>query len=400
MPRTATSTETGGNGALIGGLAVTQTVAWGILYYAFSVVLVPMQRELGWSRSFLVAGFTAAVVTSGLVAPVVGRHLDATGPRRLMAGGSAVGAALVLAWSHMTNPVAYVAIWLAIGLVMASVLYEPAFTVLAKRCAPNHRRAITIVTLAAGLASTIFQPITSLLTTSFGWRTALVVLAVALAAVTVPIHLAVLGGSPPGAAPPRRRGRPPEADRRFWTLTGTFAAVSVTSFGTSVLLVAYLVDHGWSLGRASLAGGTLGAMQLPGRLAFGPLTRRAPQGTVAATLFALPAVGVVMLLLSGGTAWVWPAVVVLGVSQGATTLLRATLFVDLYGTDRIGVLNGLASTRITVARALAPFATAVVIVLAGYPTAFLLLAASSAGAAVVAGRVLREAPSPSEVLSR
>jgi hypothetical protein len=100
-------------------------------------------------------------------------------------------------------------------------------------------------------------------------------------------------------------------------------------------------------------------------------------------------VGVVILLVSGGSAVVWVAVVVLGVSQGATTLLRATLFVDLYGTERIGVLNGLASTRITVARALAPFATSVVIVQRGYPTAFLLLATCSAVAAVVAARVLR-----------
>jgi cyanate permease len=277
---------------------------------------------------------------------------------------------------------------------MASVLYEPAFTVLAKRCAPRHQRAITIVTLAAGLASTIFQPVTSLLTTQYGWRTALVVLAAVLAAVTVPVHLAVLGGGPTPAAGRPGRGRPPEADRRFWTLTAAFAAVSVTSFGTSVLLVAYLVDHGWSLGRASLAGGTLGAMQLPGRLAFGPMTRRMSRGTLVGTMFALPAVGVVTLVASGGTAAVWVAVVVLGVSQGATTLLRATLFVDLYGTARIGALNGLASTRITVARALAPFATSLVVAAGGYPVAFLLLASSSAAAAVVAGRALRHDARP------
>lgn len=38
----------------------------------------------------------------------------------------------------------------------------------------------------------------------------------------------------------------------------------MTSLGTSVLLVAYPVDHGWTLGRAALAGGMLGLMQLPG----------------------------------------------------------------------------------------------------------------------------------------
>ena len=34
---------------IIWTLAVTETVSWGILYYAFAVFLVPMQTELGWS---------------------------------------------------------------------------------------------------------------------------------------------------------------------------------------------------------------------------------------------------------------------------------------------------------------------------------------------------------------
>jgi hypothetical protein len=31
-------------------LVGAQVSSWGVLYYAFSVVLEPIQRELGWSR--------------------------------------------------------------------------------------------------------------------------------------------------------------------------------------------------------------------------------------------------------------------------------------------------------------------------------------------------------------
>ena len=34
-------------------LALTETTSWGVLYYAFTVFVTPMQAELGWSRTAL-----------------------------------------------------------------------------------------------------------------------------------------------------------------------------------------------------------------------------------------------------------------------------------------------------------------------------------------------------------
>ena len=43
---------------LVGTLAFTEMTSWGVLYYAFSVFLVPMQEELGWSRAALTGAFS------------------------------------------------------------------------------------------------------------------------------------------------------------------------------------------------------------------------------------------------------------------------------------------------------------------------------------------------------
>ena len=411
-PKAATSTEEpaggprpGSTGSLVWGLAVTQTVSWGVLYYAFSVLLVPMQRDLGWSRSVLVGGFTVAVIVSGVLAPVVGHRLDTGSPRRVMGWGSVVSTVMVVAWSRVDSPAAYFLVWVGIGATMAMVLYEPAFTVLAKRYAPHHRRAITAVTLVAGLASFIFQPLTSALVTAHGWRPTLLVLAAGLGAATIPLHAALvpadhqLRGRRRARASRRRQERPAElGDGRFWRITMAFAGSVATSSAAAVLLVAYLVDHGWTLGRAAVASGTLGAMQLPGRVLFAPLTARLPRAPLAGALLAAPGVGVLALLASGGTVGVWAAIVVLGVGQGTATLLRATLFVDLYGTERIGVLNGIGATLVIVARALAPLAASVVIAwTGGYRLAFLLFAGVAAGSAVAVYRALagRRTVSPS-----
>ena len=66
---------------IAGSLAVTETVSWGILYYAFSVFLVPMQDELGWSLTVLTGAYSLALLCSGLVAPLVGRFQSLPGPQ-------------------------------------------------------------------------------------------------------------------------------------------------------------------------------------------------------------------------------------------------------------------------------------------------------------------------------
>src|SRR5215217_1068273 len=78
-----------------GTLALTETISWGILYYAFSVFLVPMGSELGWSTATLTGAYSLSLLISGLAAPFVGRWLDRHGPRALMTAGSILGVLLV-----------------------------------------------------------------------------------------------------------------------------------------------------------------------------------------------------------------------------------------------------------------------------------------------------------------
>src|SRR5439155_960698 len=81
-------------------LGVTETISWGVLYYAFTVYLAPMEAELGWSRGDMTGAFSLAVLLAGLAAIPVGRWLDRHGPRLLMTVGSVAATLLVLAWSN------------------------------------------------------------------------------------------------------------------------------------------------------------------------------------------------------------------------------------------------------------------------------------------------------------
>jgi MFS family permease len=184
---------------IVGVLAVTETVSWGVLYYAFAVFLTPVQRDLGWSRSALTGAFSVALATSALAAFPVGRWLDRHSPRPLMALGSLAGAFLVLAWSQVHDLLLFYLVWVGIGFAMACVLYEAAFTVVTKWFRERRRRALTAVTLVGGFASFVFSPLANWLVDAQGWRHALITLAIVLAVATVPLHALFLRPAPPAA---------------------------------------------------------------------------------------------------------------------------------------------------------------------------------------------------------
>ena len=96
---------------LVATLAVTETTSYGVLAYAFGVFLLPMQDDLGWSRTALTGAYAVAVIVSGVVAIPVGRWLDRHGARALMTAGSATAVLLVLAWAHVSSLISFYAIW-------------------------------------------------------------------------------------------------------------------------------------------------------------------------------------------------------------------------------------------------------------------------------------------------
>ena len=71
---------------------------------------------------------------------------------------------------------------------MAGTLYPPAFAALTRWGGSSRVRALTTLTLVAGLASTVFAPLASVLDDSLGWRDAYLVLLAGLVLITVPLH--------------------------------------------------------------------------------------------------------------------------------------------------------------------------------------------------------------------
>ena len=170
----------------------------------------------------------------------------------------------------------FVGAWILAGFAMSAVFYAPAFAALTRYFAADAVRALTVLTLVAGLASTVFAPLTAALASHMSWQQTYLVLAVVLAIVTIPAHL--IGLRRPW--PPIIHSHAVEAptltarSRPFIALTAAFALAALASYAVIVNLVPLMAQRGISTGAAAVALGLGGAGQVLGRLGYQALVRR------------------------------------------------------------------------------------------------------------------------------
>ena len=128
------------------------------------MLIVPLiAAERGWSIAFAMGGFSVGLLIAGLVSPFVGRSIDRFGGHVVMTVGSLIGALGLVLIALAAHPVAYLAVWMVLGVAMAANLYDSAFATLGRIFGAAARRPITALTLAGGFASTVSWPATHFL---------------------------------------------------------------------------------------------------------------------------------------------------------------------------------------------------------------------------------------------
>ncbi|MCZ4507440.1 MFS transporter [Streptomyces sp. ActVer] len=375
--------------AALPALCATQITSWGIVYYAFPVLNPEITQATNWSAGATTAAFSLGLVISALAGIRVGRILDRRGPRAVMTAGSALGAASLLVVATAPNLPMFFAGWALAGVAMAATFYQPAFAALTRWWAPDHVRALTIVTLAGGLASTVFAPLTALLADHLSWRHTYLVLAGILTAVTLPAHALALRAPWPNApcSPAHAVGAAPVArSRPFLLLAAVFALSAFAMYAVVVALVPLLLERGYTTSQAAWALGLGGAGQTLGRTLYATLARRTAVATRTTTLIAVGGITTAAFAaVPGPYALLIVVSLAAGMVRGNLTLLQATAITDRWGATHYGRLSGLLAAPATTAAALAPFAAAMLAApLGGYSHLFVLLAVISMATAVTA----------------
>lgn len=371
-------------------LCVTEITSWGVLYYAFPVLSGRITASTGWSTAAITAALSASQLVAAVVGIPVGRWLDRRGPRGVMTAGSLLGVPAVVAVAFAPNLAWFLVAWLAVGVAMGAVLYPPAFAALTRWHGPDRVRALTVLTLAAGLASTVFAPLTAWLATHLDWRGTYLVLAGVLAVITIPGHwfgLRLPWPLRPEVEPHHAHTADPSQVARspaFLVLVVALSMAAFATFAVVVNLVPLLAERGIGTGVAAVALGLGGAGQVAGRLGYAALTRRTSVRTRTALILLAMAATTSLLGVLTTVPTLIVAAILAGMARGVFTLLQATAVTDRWGATHYGHLTGLLSAPLTITMALAPFAGAALAgLLDGYANTFLLLGALTVAAALI-----------------
>ncbi|RJF74505.1 MFS transporter [Deinococcus cavernae] len=342
-----------GQRSLVWALALLNTVAYGVLYYAQPLLAVQFEQAHGWTRSQTSLAFTLALLVTAFTAPRLGRTLDERGGRSLLALGAALGAISFALLALSSTLWLFTSAWLLAGVAMGLTFYEATFTVLGQHIQGANRTGATLtITLIAGRASTIFVPLITALLQGTGLLPTLLIISSLLLLCSVVVWRVV----PLGNGQSHARQRVPFTQDAFFRLVTTaFTLTRVVMLGLGLQLVPMLLHDGYLPAHAAWIAGLMGAAALPGRMLFVPALGRLGvlRLTTLLVLMLLMATG--LMILPHDTWLVLLATPLFGIANGALTLARAELLVAHYHPQVFGSVNGQISWWVNLAQAMTPF---------------------------------------------
>ena len=372
--------------------AFSQMAGWGVLYFSFSLLVGPMEAELGWSRTDLNGALTVGLLVTALASFPVGYCIDRFGGHLLMTAGAVLAACLLVAWSTVETLLAFYLLWAGLGLAIAMTMGEPVFAVLTVNVR-DYRRAITYVAFVTGLSSTAFIPLMNVLIGWYGWRTALVFLGLIYLAIAGVLNAVFLKGTrgtdrgagkeasaDPGPSPLRAALR----RRAFWGLVVCFSVQTFAFSGLTYHIIPMLQEKGQPLDAIVAMLALYGPAQVSGRLVlhfFGERVSMRTLGSVAA-----PVLPIVLLLLLVGPSFGFPGLVAYallsGVTNGLLIIVRIVGIAEILGARGYGQVSGAMMAIIMLPRTAAPLAMAAMWqMLGGYDAVlWIMIGASVVGA--------------------
>lgn len=169
---------------LVLGLTFVTLLAAAAVRASPSVLIIPLEQAFGWSPATISFAISLNLLLYGLMGPFAAALMQRIGVRRTLIGALLVVEAGVAASTFMTAPWHLVLCWgLLIGMGAGTVAPVLGATVVNRWFSARRGLAMGIVTASSAAGQLLFLPILARVAETSGWRPAVIVVALALAAV-------------------------------------------------------------------------------------------------------------------------------------------------------------------------------------------------------------------------
>lgn len=328
--------------------ALIVTLSMGVRQ-SFGMFLQPIGRDFGIGREYF--GFAIAVqnLLFGLAQPFVGAIADRYGVRRVLVVGTLVYAAgLALAAVVLTPGGIMASLGVLVGLGLSGTTFVVVLTGVARLVPPEQRSlAFGLVTAGGSFGQFAVVPISQALIAAWGWRSAMIGLAVLMlatlaAAVGIrrPAASSVAAAADDGGL--TRALAQAAAHPHYWLLNAGFFVCGFHIAFIATHFPAYLVDKGLpaQVGASALA--LVGLFNIAGSYLFGLWGGRHSRPRLLAALYLARAVVIAIFLavpLSATSALVFAAA--FGFLWLGTVPLTNGAVASLFGLRYLSTLYGI-----------------------------------------------------------
>ncbi|MDF2630593.1 MAG: major facilitator superfamily 1 [Symbiobacteriaceae bacterium] len=328
-----------------------------------TVLILPLEHEFGWDRATISLAISINLILFGLCGPFAAAVMERVGMRATMAGALLLLAAAVGLTTQLSAAWQLVLLWgVLVGLGTGAMSGWIAATVSNRWFVARRGLVVGILTVANATGQLIFLPVLASLSTSAGWRMA-VLLVAGCALLVIPLVVLFVrnypedmglqaygasGGVPggKGAAPAQgpvaaalstlRRGL---GNRDFLLLAGTFFICGASTnglIGTHLIPASH--DHGIPEVTAASLLALIGVFDVAGTLVSGWLSDRFDSRKLLAWYYSLRGLSLLFLpyAFEAGLSPLAIFVVFYGLDWVATVPPTVRLASDLFGKQHAG----------------------------------------------------------------
>ena len=330
------------------------------------VLIVPLEREFGWSRATISLAVSVNLMLYGLIGPFAAALMGRLGLRRTVAISLVTVMAGVALTPLMTAAWQLVALWgVVVGGGTGMTALVLGATVVNRWFAERRGLVLGVLTASAATGQLVFLPLLATLVQETGWRSAALLVAAVLGLV-VPLAVYFLrdwpsdvGLRPFGATGATEEVRPlagrnPFAEalialrdglrsRDFWLLAGSFFVCGASTNGlVGTHLIPACVDQGITEVRAAALLAAMGLFDLVGTTLSGWLSDRWDNRKLLCWYYGLRGAALIYLPFAlGDASWGLTAFAIFyGLDWIATVPPTVRLTADVFGRARAGIMFG------------------------------------------------------------
>ena len=332
--------------------ALITCVAMGAMF-ALPVYLQPMADETGWSRAGISLAMTFAFIVMGVAGFGWGTVTDRSGPRPVVLIGSIMlGVGLFVA-SRAPNLLVFQIAYGGLCGASVGAFFAPIMATTLAWFDKHRSLAVSLVSIGGGVAPMVVTPLASVLISTYGWRSAMLMVAIAVWAILVPATFlirrapAALSGQPAPQAAVSTGGPAPRSalsttlrSPQFIVLAAVFCLCCAAHSGP----IFHTVSYAMLCGATSLAAASIysveGLAGLVGRLLFGFMGDRFGVKRVIVGGLVLQAAGIYTYIYLTEISQFYMLASVLGLAYGGVMPLYAVLARDYFPPQVMGTVLG------------------------------------------------------------